>query len=178
MIAVSVCKAQAQAFSAKEAQLNRNQNTLNQVDDICFSTLLARLRGGQFLNIFQSVRKSFTHAFMVMSHAVVSFHDYVLDFYQKSQNTGNRCESICMDFMCPINLSPGFAFGFCRQFLQKCLGDDFGSDPETLGIQSQPFLRSVGGNLCEGLISKGEPSSDEDEDEVLAKRSRQKLQVG
>jgi len=37
-----------------------------------------------------------------------------------------------------------------RQFLQKCLGDDFGSDPETLG----------------------EPSSDEDEDEVLAKRMR------
>ena len=92
MIAVSVRKAQAKAFSAKEAQLNRNQNTLNQVDDICFSTLLARLRGGQFLNIFQSIRKSFTHAFMVMSHAVVSFHDYVLDLYQKSQNTGNRCE--------------------------------------------------------------------------------------
>ena len=84
--------------------------------------------------------------------------------------------------MCPINLSPGSAFDFCRQFLQKCLGDDFGSDPETLGIsdicQSQPFLRSVGGNLCEGHMSKGEPSSDEDEDEVLAKRSRQKLQVG
>ena len=59
--------------------------------------------------------------------------------------------------MCPINLSPGFAAHFCRQFLQKCLGDDFGSDPETLGIsdifESQPVLQSLGGNLCEGHMS-------------------------